>query len=77
VLATVVHADRKIVEHDFLSIMNEDQEGAAGGMEEEFTIDIEKFRFVHAVILEVGVGSGNEAVSNRSKLVEEMMTKVY
>ena len=39
-LATVVHADCQRVQHDFLSIMNEDQEGAAGGMEEEFTIDI-------------------------------------
>ena len=57
--------------------MNEEQEGAVGGMEEEFTIDIEKFRFVHAVIQEVGVGSGDEGVSSRSKLVEEMMSKVY
>ena len=40
VLATVVHADCQRMQHDFLSIMNEDQEGAAGGMEEEFTIDI-------------------------------------
>jgi len=61
----------------FESIMNEDQTGAAGGMDEEFTIDIEKFRFVHGVIMEVGVDSGNEGVSSRSKLVEEMMTKVY
>ena len=38
----------------FESIMREDQ-GERAGLDEEFTIDIEKFRFVHGVIKEVGM----------------------
>ena len=56
--------------------MKEEQTDRAG-LDEDFPIDIEKFRFVHGVIKEVRMQSVSEAVSSRSKLVEEMMIKVY
>jgi hypothetical protein len=56
--------------------MKDDQTDRAG-LDEDFTIDIEKLRFVHGVIKEVGIHSAFEAISSRSKLVEEMMSKVY
>ena len=40
-------------------------------------MDIEKFRFVYDVMKDVGLNSATEAVSSRSKLVDEMMSKVY